>query len=130
MVKVLFVDDEPMILRLFKSVLEMNGFTVCTANSAAEAIALLSTEKFQMVVTDLRMETSAAGFDVVTAARQLTPRPVLVILTAYPVPPAEWKSAGADALYVKGQNVLELPQELKQLLEAHESGDPLGRCAG
>ena len=133
MVKVLLVDDEPVILRLFRAVLEGQDFAVETAASATEAIERLEHERYDLIVTDLKMETPAAGFDVVRAGRRLDPRPTLVLLTAFPVPTPEWKRVGADALFVKGANVTGLPAQLKKLLNPPPepaSTETLQRCVG
>ncbi len=116
MIRVLLVDDDTSILQLFCTVLEMNGFEVITATSAAEALALIDQSSFEMVITDLRMENPTAGFDVVRAAQTIIPRPIVVIVTAFPVPSAEWRRTGADALYIKGANTMALPEQLKELL--------------
>lgn len=116
MIRVLLVDDDTSILQLFCTVLEMNGFEVITATSAAEALALIDQSSFEMVITDLRMENPTAGFDVVRAAQTIIPRPIIVIVTAFPVPSAEWRRTGADALYIKGANTMALPEQLKELL--------------
>jgi CheY-like chemotaxis protein len=104
------------VLQLFKLLLELNKFSVETATSAAEAKQVLTQEKFEMVITDLRMESPSAGFEVVRAADSLTPRPAIAIVTAFPVPSAEWRAAGADALFVKGSNTMDLPTRLQELL--------------
>ncbi len=123
MIRALLVDDDPAILELFSTVLEMNGFSVVSADCAREALCLIGKSSFEMIITDLRMESPTAGFDVVRAAAQLAPRPVIVIVTAHPVPAAEWRAAGADALYVKGSNTLTLPDHLKSLFaEKRHSG--------
>ena len=116
MTRVLLVDDDDSILQLFCTVLEMNGFEVITAISAADAISRLDEQSFEMVITDLRMENPTAGFDVVRAAQTHTPRPIIVIVTAFPVPSSEWRRTGADALYIKGANTMALPEQLKELL--------------
>jgi DNA-binding response OmpR family regulator len=116
MTRVLLVDDDDSILQLFCTVLEMNGFEVITATSAAEALSSLDEQSFEMIITDLRMENPTAGFDVVRAAHELSPRPIIVVVTAFPVPSSEWRRTGADALYVKGANTMALPEQLKELL--------------
>lgn len=116
MTRVLLVDDDDSILQLFCTVLEMNGFEVITAKSAAEALSRMDEQSFEMVITDLRMENPTAGFDVVRAAQGHTPRPIVVIVTAFPVPSSEWRRTGADALYIKGANTMALPEQLKELL--------------
>jgi CheY-like chemotaxis protein len=122
MVHALLVDDEEVVLRMLAQVLGLNEFSVVTASSSAQATAILAEKEiFDMVVTDLKMESPLAGFDVVRAARQVVPRPLIVVLTAFPVPASDWRDAGADALLVKGENPLALPKKLRSLLREHTS---------
>jgi CheY-like chemotaxis protein len=115
--KALLVDDEEAIRHMLAKVLETNGFTVATASSAAEGRAMLAHgDAFDVIVTDLRMESPLAGFEVVRAACEIVPRPLVVVLTAFPVPRSDWQSAGADALLVKGLDTLSIPKQLKRLL--------------
>ena len=131
MMKVLLVDDEPTTQRLVTAVLNMHGYAVSTANSAQEAIPLLVPDAFDIVVTDLRMETPLAGFEVVAAAKRLAPRPIIVILTAFPVPVPDWQNAaGADALCVKGAGYANLPNQLKDLLQQQSPAMPLPWASG
>jgi CheY-like chemotaxis protein len=122
MVHALLVDDEEAVLRMLAELLTQDGFSVVTASSSAQATAMLAEKEIpDIVITDLRMESPLAGFDVVKAARQMEPRPLIVILTAFPVPPSDWKAAGADALLVKGQNPLGLSKQLWSLFHDHTS---------
>ncbi len=116
MCRVLLVDDEEAIRRLLSSILEQADFEVTTAASAREGIQKLGAEAFDLVLTDLRMETPLAGYEVVKAARNLSRRPVSVIVTAFPVPPSEWRSIGADALFTKGLETLHMADQLRKLM--------------
>jgi CheY-like chemotaxis protein len=118
MLRILMVDDEAAILTMLKIVMESASFQVETAHSAAQGVASLKSEKFDFVLTDMRMETPNAGYDVIRAARQIQPRPVIAILTAFPIASAEWKQSGADALLIKGSEVLRLPETLLSLRKA------------
>ena len=118
MFRILIIDDEPAILGLLKTVLELSSFEPHTARSAAEAKKILFQQAFDVVLTDMRMESNTAGFDVVRAARQLNPRPVIAILTAFPMSPAEWRPSGADVLLVKGADLMSLPEKLTNLRKA------------
>lgn len=122
---VLVVDDEQAILFIFRMLLEDAGFAVETAASAKEAIQKLSERAFDLVVTDIRMETATAGFDVVKTARQLQPAPIIVVVTAFPLSPDAWKNAGADELLMKGADSRNLPDVLKALLQKHR-GEHVG----
>jgi DNA-binding NtrC family response regulator len=68
--RILLVDDELAILLTLKAVLELNGFEVQTAASVQEAKQKLQGAEFEMVITDMRMESETSGFDVIHAARQ------------------------------------------------------------
>lgn len=118
-VRVLFVDDEPSILSLFRTILELQGYQVQCAASASQACALLQQHPFDLVITDMHMETAAAGRQVIRAALCREPRPVIVILTAYVLPEEEWRQTGADDLLVKGTDVPAVTQRLRALL--HQS---------
>ena len=72
--RILLVDDELAILLTLRAILEMNDFEVDTASSAKEAEQKLKNGVFEMVITDMRMETETAGYDVIRAARQLALR--------------------------------------------------------
>ena len=117
MFRILLVDDEPSILGLLKTVLELAAFQVETLSSAREAAPRLREASFDAVLTDMRMETPTAGYDIIRVARNLQPRPAIAILTAYPISPAEWKPSGADALFVKGTELMNLPEKLKALIK-------------
>ena len=119
MPRILIVDDEPSILNMIRSVLELASFEIEVARSAADAKSCLGEKPFDIVLTDMRMETPGAGYEVIRAAKQLNPRPAIAILTAFLMSPADWRPSGADALLVKGQDVLNLPTKLHSLLTHH-----------
>jgi CheY-like chemotaxis protein len=119
--KALLIDDEENIRTLLKTVLEMSDFVVETASSARSGIDLLPSQTFDVVISDLRMETEFAGYDVARVASRLDPRPVVVIVTAFPIPPSEWRSVGADALFTKGTDTLQLASRLVKMLEEKQA---------
>jgi CheY-like chemotaxis protein len=87
--RILLVDDDLAVLLTLKAVLELHGFEVDTAGSSPEAFARLESGVYQMVISDLRMETEDAGMAVIRAARRQAYDPATALLTAYP-PSAEW----------------------------------------
>jgi CheY-like chemotaxis protein len=50
--RVLFVDDEEAILLTFSTILRQNGFDVTTAASVREALKLINTELFDVLISD------------------------------------------------------------------------------
>jgi DNA-binding response OmpR family regulator len=118
--RILLVDDELAILLTLKAILEMNGFDVETATSAREAKQKLSSGKFEMVITDMRMENETSGFEVIRSARSQAYNPATAILTAYPKLGDEWKTSGAESLLVKPMNTSDLLRQIEALLVTHQ----------
>ena len=119
--RLLIVDDELAILLTLKTILEINGFVVDTASSAKEGVAKLKANEYQMVISDMRMESEKAGFDVVRAARKQKNAPVIALLTAHPLLDSDWKTEGADSMLVKPMDTSELLRQLEALLVSHEN---------
>ncbi|HEX3863236.1 MAG TPA: response regulator [Stellaceae bacterium] len=75
---VLVVDDEPGILRFVRASLKAVGHAVVTADNAAGALALLATEKPDVVILDLGLP-DRSGFDVITEIRRRSQVPIIVL---------------------------------------------------
>ena len=125
--RILLVDDELPILLTLKAVLEINGFEVVTAASAREAEQKLRAGAFHMVITDMRMETETAGYDVIRIAREQPYNPATAILTAYPTLGSDWQSRGAESLLVKPQGTEDLLRQIEVLLIQHEDKKHMGQ---
>ncbi len=121
---VLLVDDDPPVLQTLKTVFETRDFNVATAISARDAVLSLGQGSFDLVVTDMRMETPTSGLEVVRTAKEHPDHPVVVILTAFPIPAPEWRAAGADALFVKGGGIVRILDDLEQLLKTRQPKAP------
>jgi DNA-binding response OmpR family regulator len=118
--RILLVDDELAILLTLKAILEIHGFEVETASSAKEGVAKLKANEYHMVITDMRMESERAGYDVVRAARKTKYDPAVALLTAYPMLGGEWKEEGANSMLVKPMNTTDLLRQIEALLVSHE----------
>ncbi len=115
--RVLLVDDDVAILLTMKAVLEMSGFEVETAASAREARSKIKLHEYQMVMTDMRMESDAAGREVIQAARTAAYHPAVALLTAFPED--DWSEMGADQMLVKPMQTALLVQQIEKLLVGH-----------
>lgn len=112
----LLVDDDAAVLKTLKAVFETREFDVSTAVSAGEAVSTLARLSFDLVVTDMRMETDSSGYEVVRHAKSTANRPVVIILSAYPIPVTEWRKAGADAMFMKGGGIFRILDDIERLL--------------
>lgn len=119
--RVLLVDDEVTVLLTMKAVLEISGFDVDTAASAREGKSKIKTREYQMVITDMRMESDAAGREVIQAARNAPYHPAVALLTAFPVSDDDWEDMGADKMLVKPMQTAVLLRQIEKLLETHSA---------
>jgi YesN/AraC family two-component response regulator len=84
MTKVLFVDDEPTIRATLPLILEMHDFEVKAAANVQDALALIQSEKFDVLLSDLNIGQPSDGFTVVSAMRRVQPDALTIIITGYP----------------------------------------------
>lgn len=82
--RVLLVDDDADILTVFREGLESRGFEVVTASTVIQALNLISTEKFDVLLSDLHMPDAGDGFTVVSAMRHTHPNAVTIVVSGYP----------------------------------------------
>lgn len=81
--RVLVVDDDVTSRLTLKTVLEAGGYFVDSAASAAEAVGKLDEKQYELVLSDLQMESPEAGLKVLAHARLMDYKPATAILTTY-----------------------------------------------
>ena len=81
--RVLLVDDDPTSRLTLQTVLEASGYHVDSAASAAEAVGKLDEQEYQLVLSDLQMESPEAGLKVLAHARMMAYKPATAIVTTY-----------------------------------------------
>jgi DNA-binding NtrC family response regulator len=83
MARILVVEDRDSLRRMLERALAGEGHSVTTAADTPEAAACLSRgERFDLVLTDLKLP-SGSGLDVVAEAKQRHPEAPVVVLTAF-----------------------------------------------
>jgi DNA-binding NtrC family response regulator len=80
--KILVVDDEPIVGKRLKAALEKHGYLVEVFESGQSAIQRLQEAEFDVVVTDVRME-DADGLEVLEAVRRRSSRTRTILITGY-----------------------------------------------
>src|ERR1019366_2275892 len=81
--RVLLVDDDPTSRLTLKTVLEAGGYSVDSAASAAEAVGKLDSGEYELVLSDLQMESPQAGLQVIAHARMMDYKPATALVTTY-----------------------------------------------
>ncbi len=114
---VLLVDDEPGIFATLGAILELHDLQVVTAPSAEGANQLLQTKHFDLVITDMKMESDTAGYTVIEAARRSPGSPPTLIITGCSGLAGNWEEHGADAMLTKPTHMPELLAVVDRLLQ-------------
>jgi len=114
--RILLVDDDLAVLLTLKAVLELHGFEVETAASTPEAFSRLEAGVYDMVISDLRMETEEAGLEVIRSARRQSYEPATALLTAYPPNGEHWSEEASESLLVKPLGTSDLVRQVEALL--------------
>ena len=110
--KVLLVDDDDAVRDMMSVTLERKGFDVVAAASVAEALRLITTESFDVLITDLHMPNPGDGFTVVTAMRHSQPDALTLLVSGYP----DVQSAMA-AILLEADEIIVKPFEAGKLAE-------------
>ena len=89
MYKILLIEDEPLIQKSLKRLLEKRGVEVVVESRGREAIDLILTQKFDRIICDLMLQ-DISGFDVIEEAKgRFTMAEIsklFIIITAYSSP--------------------------------------------
>jgi DNA-binding response OmpR family regulator len=109
--RLLLVDDDDLLRETLCLVLENEGFQVRTARNVNEALKLIATESFDVLVSDLHMPNDGDGLTVVSAMRHTNPQAVTLIFSAHP----EMKAAAA-AILAQTDDILVKPQAVSSLV--------------
>jgi ActR/RegA family two-component response regulator len=92
--------------------LEQKGFEVVAAATVTEALKLIMTETFDVLITDLHMPNPSDGFAVITAMRHTQPKALTLLVSGYP----DVKSA-MDAILLEADDIIVKPFEAGKLAE-------------
>jgi DNA-binding response OmpR family regulator len=79
--RVLLVDDDDAVRDMMTATLERKGFGVIAATNVTEALTLITTETFDVLITDLHMPSPGDGFTVVTAMRHSQPNALTLLVS-------------------------------------------------
>jgi len=80
--RILVVDDDPHFLRVLARILSGENFIVTSAGGACDALELLKSAQFDLVISDLRMP-ECDGLSLLEALRRDGNNVPVIILTAY-----------------------------------------------
>ena len=110
--RILLVDDTESVRDSLKMILEYHNFEVVTAAHVNDALQLIGSQTFDVLLSDLHMPNPGDGLTVVSAMRHSHPKAVTIIFSGYP----EMKEAAA-AILLQADEILVKPLDPKTLVE-------------
>lgn len=117
--KILFIDDEPHILKAFVRLFRKDNFDVITTSSPTEVCELVKNEQFALIVSDQRMP-ELEGTKLLEQVRELSPNTIRIILTGYADKDAAIEAINQGSVYrflTKPWNDDELRNEIKRAID-------------
>jgi CheY-like chemotaxis protein len=126
--RVLLVDDNAVVRMSVSLILQQSNFDVTTASSVKEALGLIISHTFDVLVSDLHMPHAGDGLTVVSAMRHANPDAVTIIFSGYPR-----MQEAAAAILMQADQILVKPMDpfalVKEINERLEIGAPPARAS-
>ena len=125
--RILAVDDEPLIGKMMVRLLRGDKHVVETASSGEQALQLLEEQPFDVLITDVGMGAGMNGWELAEHARKRWSRMALVLATGWgaAIDPLEARAKGISAVLAKPYR----PEELKHVLAQFSAGEGLPEAA-
>ncbi len=114
--KILLVDDDETLNIIMRTLLQREGFEVSVACSVADALKLISSEQYDVLLSDLHMPGVSDGLTVISAMRYLNPKAIAILLTSFPEMDVAAKAIlrQADEIMIKQSDPAEMVESIKR----------------
>ena len=109
------VDDEELILKLYRKEFVEDGYQVKTAKSAEEAIKVVQEEEVNLLILDIKIE-GKNGVELLSDFRRINRDLPIILNSAYSTYKSDFRSWLADAYLVKSSNLEELKKTIRELI--------------
>jgi CheY-like chemotaxis protein len=110
---VLLVDDDELVLLALSAVLKDHGLDITTATNVPDALKLITSGSYDVLLSDLHMPGHGDGLTVVSAMRHANPKAVTILLSSFPE-----MDAAAQAILMQTDEILVKSGDLTALVEA------------
>lgn len=120
--RVLFVDDEPNVLKALQRIFRQENYQIATASSGDEALRLFADEPFQVVISDYLMP-GMNGAELLRRIKQTYPETIRIMLTGHADTGAVMGAINDGAVYkfiLKPWNDDDLRVTVALALEQHD----------
>lgn len=113
---IMVVDDDPETCTTLNNILTVKGYTVGTAGTGEEAIAMVQKRAYKLIFIDMKLPT-INGLETYLAIKEINPEVVAIIMTAYH---QEMADLVEEALSKSAYACLYKPLDIEMLLSLME----------
>ena len=113
--KILLVDDDINILRLYEIELKEEGYQVFTASNGEEALKMFKSVEPDLVSLDVELP-DIRGIELLRSMKDMRPGLPIIMFTAYDFTD-EFGVWASDAYVVKSHDLTEIKQKVKELIQ-------------
>ena len=116
--RVLVVEDDDAVRMMLQEGLHRDGFEVVVASNVRDALGLIATETFDVLLSDLHMPLAGDGFTLVSAMRHTHPAALTVVVSGYPALDEAMSAilSQADEIFTKPIRIGELKDLIRKRL--------------
>ncbi len=116
--QILVLDDEPIVCKRLRPAFERAGYDVETFTSSALAMARVEEKRFDIVITDLKME-GVDGMKFLARIKELAPDTGVIVITGFATPDTAKESfrKGAYDFVAKPFKLSDIMDTVRQLEE-------------
>ena len=116
MAKILIVDDEINVRRLYSEELQAEGYETVSAGTVTEAIESVEKESPDLMILDMKLGDESGIDALIEIAERRKDLPV-IINSAYSVFKDNFQTWAADAYIVKSVDLTPLKEKIRELLD-------------
>ncbi|MBC8553411.1 MAG: response regulator [Candidatus Brocadiales bacterium] len=119
--KILVVDDEPMICRLIEELLKGEGYQIDVSFSSADALEMIKKYNYHLLITDLKMP-DIDGLELIQKAKEQNSEIRAIMVTGYTTVDTAVQSLrhGVDDYIAKPFNIIELKKAVQRTLHTRQ----------
>ena len=121
MIRILCVDDDLALLRLYRDELAEEGYGVILAKDGKEAVKKFDEQKPDLVIMDIRMP-QMDGIETLNVILGKDRQVPVILNTAYVQYKENFMTWGAEAYVIKSSDLTELKEKIRDVLSQRKKG--------
>jgi DNA-binding response OmpR family regulator len=117
--RILVVEDNEAVRMMLREGLQRDEFEVVVASNVRDALKLIATETFDVLLSDLHMPLAGDGFTLVSAMRHTHPAALTIVVSGYPALDEAMSAIlhQADEILAKPVRIAELRELIRERLK-------------